>query len=218
MNKNIVNFLLISGLIFNSYYASANTMAEPLIASTSDLENGTEGEQEPQVTVRPGHARALAELANEKYQDIDSKTLMVKVELLTDNQGLSYLAGTVQRADIEQYLKQLRLILGEDYQTYRQHQASRDDNAFHVTLVNPYEYQALIDKTTSLSQKVSIQLHGLGRVSQGKHSSYFVVASSADGQFLRQNLLLPTKDFHITLGFKEHDIHGVSKGEETLIR
>ncbi|GLX76895.1 hypothetical protein tinsulaeT_02350 [Thalassotalea insulae] len=217
MIKNIINFLLIGILSCHVNTTFANSIAEYLVEPDSSIVDEAEDEEQ-QVTVRPGHARALAELANEKYQDIDFKPLLITVKRLTDNKGLTYLAGVIERADVVQYLKQMQLILGDDYKRYRQHQAARDHDSFHLTLVNPYEYQALTDKTSMINQRIRIQLHGLGRVSQGKNTSYFVVASSSDGQFLRQNLLLAKKDFHVTLGFSLHDIHGVAKNKQTLIK
>ncbi len=196
-----------------------------------DLPNGSEKSLEPKtvkqkpnqhaekaVEIRAGHARALQSLADEKYQEFDYKNLVLKVEKLTDSQGLSYLAGRVPDAEVGQYLKQMQLILADDYQTFRQQQSARDHGEFHITLINPYEYQALTDKTSVLNQPIRVKLHGLGRVSQGNKTTYYVVASSDDGQFLRQKLLLPEKDFHVTLGFNPQDVYGVSKGLETLIK
>lgn len=168
--------------------------------------------------VRPGQARALLAIEQAKYQVDDIKMLVLDIKELADNQGLKYLAGLVNRADIEQYLTQLQIILGDEFESYRHHQSARDHSSFHVTLVNPYEYQALADKGKVVNHKIRVQLHGLGRVSKDDNTTYFVVASSPDGQFLRQNLLLKEKDFHVTLGFKSQDVYGVAKDKTTLIK
>ena len=168
--------------------------------------------------VRSGQAKALIAIEKAKYKDDDIKTVIVKITQLTDNKGQAYLAGKINKADITQYLEQLKMILGDKYDTFRQHQSARDHSQFHVTVVNPLEYQTLTDKDSLMNEKLRVQLHGLGRVSQGQHTSYFVVATSTDGEFLRQKILLKPKDFHITLGFKAKDVHGVAKNEKTLIK
>lgn len=170
------------------------------------------------IHVRPGQARALRAIEQAKYQVDDIKMLVLEIQELSDNTGLKYLAGIVNKADIEQYLNKMRVILGDEFEAYRHHQSARDHGSFHVTLVNPYEYQALANKDAAVNQKIRVQLHGLGRVSQGEHTAYFVVASSSDGQFLRQKLLLQNKDFHVTLGFKTQDVFGVAKDQTALIK
>jgi hypothetical protein len=170
------------------------------------------------IHVRPGQARALRAIEQAKYQVDDIKMLVLEIQELSDNTGLKYLAGIVNKADIEQYLNKMQVILGDEFEVYRQHQSARDHGSFHVTLVNPYEYQALASKDTVVNQKIRVQLHGLGRVSQGENTAYFVVASSPDGQFLRQQLLLQNKDFHVTLGFKSQDVFGVAKDKTALIK
>ena len=168
--------------------------------------------------VRPGQARALRAIEEAKYQMDDIKMLVLEIKELADNQGLKYLAGLVNKADIEQYLTKMKIILGDEYESYRQHQSARDHSFFHVTLVNPYEYQPLSDKGNIINQKIRVQLQGLGRVSKGDNSTYFVVASSPDGQYLRRKFLLKEKDFHVTLGFKSQDVYGVAKDKTTLIK
>jgi len=165
-------------------------------------------------------ARALAQ--SENALSVDSvnvdKTLSLELSELRDNSGLVYLGGKVPVAVLSDYLAQLKSELGEEqYAIYRQYQAARDHQSFHVTLINPYEYQTIDKEKLKLSPKFRVTLHGLGRVENDDKKSYFVVASSSDGQFIRQNFLLKNKDFHVTLGFFPDDIYGVSKGRDTLI-
>ena len=165
-------------------------------------------------------ARAMAKSSLELTQERNNitKTLILEVSELKDSSGLVYLGGKVAEAELSRYLSQLKRVLGaERYTDYRQHQAARDHQSFHVTLVNPYEYQTINKENLSLSKKFKVTLHGLGKVAKGDKESFFVVASSAEGQFIRQNLLLKNKDFHVTLGFYPEDVFGVSKGRDTLI-
>jgi hypothetical protein len=184
-------------------------------------EKNTQMIAKPQQQKATPLARALAQSSNELSQNTPyrDKTLTLEISELTDNSGLVYLGGKVSTAELSGYLEQLKSQLGaEQYAIYRSHQAARDQQSFHVTLINPYEYQALNKTALKLPRQFRVILHGLGRVETDDKSSYFVVASSSDGQFIRQNLLLNNKDFHVTLGFYPDDIYGVSKGRDTLIQ
>jgi len=58
---------------------------------------------------------------------------------------------------------------------------------------------------------------GLGKQAQGDDEAYYVVLSWPGGEHIRERLGLPPKDFHITLGFRQRDVHGVPKDETTLL-
>jgi hypothetical protein len=204
--------------IYTSKKSQAIQVASTQAVKTKLISQAEIKAQNPPLHVRPGQARALRAIEEAKYQVDDIKMLVLEIKELTDNQGLKYLAGLVNKADIEQYLTKLQIILGNEFESYRQHQSARDHGSFHVTLVNPYEYQALAKKNRLVNKKIRVQLHGLGRVSQGNNTTYFVVADSPDGQFLRQSLLLKEKDFHVTLGFKSQDVYGITKNKSTLIK
>lgn len=188
----------------------------------TDISN--HAEEKPKLAAKPQKAtplaRVLAQSANKLSADTfnEDKILSLEISELRDNSGLVYLGGKVSLADLSRYLEQLKTVLGEEqYAIYRQYQAVRDQQTFHITLVNPYEYRTINKAKLKLPEQFRVILHGLGRVENDEKNSYFVVASSADGQFIRQNLLLKNKDFHVTLGFFPADIYGVSKGQETLI-
>ena len=223
MILNIKTFLL--GISILSSYA-AFAVQDKLTVAESDNESAiittaistaTSVQQKPE-HIRAGQAKALLAIEKAKYEGNDIKTVIVNVSILTDNQGQKYLAGLINKADIEQYLTQLKTILGERFDSFREHQSARDQAKFHVTIVNSKEYQTLMNKEQMIDERLRMQLHGLGRVSQGQHTSYFVVATSTDGEFLRQKSLLQPKDFHVTLGFKPKDVHGVEKNKKTLIK
>lgn len=147
------------------------------------------------------------------------KALVIQIEIvkLTDNSGLTYVGGKVNAADLELYLSQMKKILGDDFTRYRQYQSERDHQTFHMTLINPYEYQS-VTKEIAIGTKLSVSLRGLGRVNIKDKTTYFVVAQSPQATSYRQNLLLTDKDFHVTLGFYPSDIYGVNKGVATLIK
>lgn len=199
--------------------ANASTIAEQLVViQQQQLEQEAEKDSSPDVTIRPGHAKALKSLANSDYQNDTHKVVITKIRQLTDNQGNKYLGGIISKAELNKYLEQLKLILGNDYKQYRQNQIARDHNAFHVTLVSPPEFQNINKTKLAGIKSIRVSLQGLGRVSQGDKTSYFVVANSSDGDFYRDKLLLPKKDFHVTLAFDPSDIYGVKKDKSTLIK
>ena len=145
------------------------------------------------------------------------KLIQIETVELTDNSGLIYIGGKVNPADLELYLSKMKKILGDDFALYRQNQSARDHQSFHMTLVNPYEYQAL-KKDIAIGTTLSVSLKGLGRVILNEKTTYFVVAQSSQATNYRQNLVLSNKDFHVTLGFSPSDIYGVNKGIASLIK
>jgi hypothetical protein len=171
-------------------------------------------------------ARALQSL-NTEQQSETTKSLRLKITTLQDNQGQKYLGALVSRAELLPYLTKLQQLLAEDFNDYRALQAARDHQLFHLTLLSPREYQlagkGIVEKllapdfNQSFSSQLNVTLLGLGKVAQGSKTSFFVVAQSADAQLIRQQFILPAKDFHITLGFSPSDIYGVNKGSSTII-
>ena len=59
---------------------------------------------------------------------------------------------------------------------------------------------------------------GLGRERDAGITCFFLVCLYPRAAALRKKLGLPPKDFHITLGFSERDIHDCSKGVQSLLR
>jgi hypothetical protein len=145
------------------------------------------------------------------------KLIQIETVKLTDNSGLIYIGAKVNPADLELYLSQMKQILGDDFSLYRKNQSSRDHQSFHMTLINPYEYQGL-NKDIDIGTSLSVSLSGLGRVILNEKTTYFVVAQSSQARNYRKNLLLSNKYFHVTLGFSPSDIYGVNKGVESLIK
>lgn len=159
--------------------------------------------------------------ADKSVQQKNNKhVISTRLEQLTDNTGLTYIAVPVQQEDLTVFLSQLADILKDDFDTFRQGQQTRDHNQFHITIVNPYEFEALEPKYEELlteNIELSFNLIGLGHASNDKSQTYFIVAESIEGQKLRAKLGLKDKDFHVTLGFKPQDVYGVKKNRESLI-
>lgn len=206
LSKISIIIVLIAHLLFSSANVNAYTLAEQLV-ELSEFELA----QEPD------------ELLNNEDDNIKNifskqKTLRIKVTELRDNSGLVYLGGVVSKADLAPYLKELEIILGNNFEQYRRHQSQRDHGLFHLTLINPNEYQFIDKSKVTIGQQYTVTLLGLGKVANTDKESYFVVAQSSDAQFFRQQQILPFKDLHVTLGFSPQDIYGVSKGKSTLLK
>lgn len=209
----MIKILITMFILFTQFHVSAHNMTDEKVELT-----------EKQVRA----LKSLNSIENKPSNDRENiKTIRLKVSMLKDNQGQTYLGAIVSRAELSVYLIQLEELLGEDFQQYRAFQAARDHQLFHMTLISPPEYQladkALIEKllasdiTGDLANQININLLGLGTVERDDNKTYFVVAQSADGQLIRQRFLLKSKDFHITLGFKPSDIYSVTKDSTTLI-
>lgn len=146
-----------------------------------------------------------------------AKTLTVKLVQLQDNQGLKYIGGLVKTKDLTPYLAQMQKLITTEFDSYRDNQVSRDHGEFHMTLINPYEYQEIAQSKIKFGETLTITLKGLGRVAKDDKAAYFVVVESSMAQLHRKNLGLAIKDLHITLGFKPQDVYRVSKGIERLV-
>lgn len=187
-----------------------------------------EGVYSEQVSVTKKQARALQSLntpQDEKKINSQVKTLRLQITKLSDNQGQQYLGAIISNAELAPYLAKLAQLLGDKFQSYRALQAARDHQLFHMTLLSPSEYQladeVLIEKLFAAdvnTNSLNVTLLGLGKVEQDNKQTYFVVAQSGDAQLLRQQFLLPMKDFHVTLAFNPSDIYGVNKDSSTLLK
>jgi hypothetical protein len=144
--------------------------------------------------------------------------LKVTVSELKDSTGLVYVGAVINKVDLSLYLSQLAKLLGDDFAVYRQNQAIRDHNKFHVTLINPYEYQKIDQSKVTFGQEISVSLQGIGIAKEKNKTSYFVVVDSSQGQHYRQQLLLLHKDLHVTLGFDPQDVYSVRKDKGSLLK
>ncbi len=179
----------------------------------------------PKIT--PQQAKALKMLNQQEVNSHQVKNLSLQITKLSDSQGQVYIGALVSRAELLPYLSQLKAILADDFERYRTNQAARDHQSFHMTLINPIEYQhvdkQLIEQLLNASTNINFSSHlrvtllGLGKAEKAEKRSYFVVAQSSDAQLIRQRFLLSDKDLHVTLGFEPSDIYDVKKNSSTLV-
>ena len=141
-----------------------------------------------------------------------------------DALGQNYIGVKISNTEVSPFLNQLKDILGEEYDVYVSNQQKRDLGSHHVTVLNVSEYNNLtqeigLDKFINSLEPVfkaqvdDLRFMGLGKATKNENTAYFVVLKSDLLQEVRRKYGLSEKDFHITLGFKHKDVHGVPKNE-----
>jgi len=145
-----------------------------------------------------------------------------RVEYLKDVLGNNYLGISVYPTEINPFLDKLKNILGDEYQTYVNLQQTRDRGKHHITVINVEEYNRLsgqmgMDKFINSLELIfnyevdDMKLMGVGKAERAGNVAYFVPVKSEKLAAIRKRFELDEKDFHITLGFKWKDVHGVPK-------
>jgi len=86
---------------------------------------------------------------------------------------------------------------------------------YHITIINAEEIASLPPDTFEKDTRYEITgepiQRGLGKAEQGKDVVYFIVVDWPEAQKFRAQFGLPPRDFHITMGFSNKDIHNVRK-------
>lgn len=146
------------------------------------------------------------------------------VTYIKDRIGNNYLGIKVPNGTVEPFLKELKDIIGNDYDDFVQNQQSRDGGSYHMTVINVMDYNKLtkelgMDKFVNSLDKVfkyeidDIKMMGVGTAERGGNRTYFIVCQSDKLDAIRNRYNLPQHDFHVTLGFKHRDVFGVRKNE-----
>jgi hypothetical protein len=139
--------------------------------------------------------------------------------LVSDRHG-PYLGIHVDVSQVSPFLEQMRLHLSEGgFEAYSANQKARDGGLYHITLVNPFEYRDFTEEQHQLVLRrgLAYRLLGLGHARSKEEEAYFVVVDSPDMARMRSMVGLASTDFHVTLGFKSHDLHDADKGIGALI-
>lgn len=88
-------------------------------------------------------------------------------------------------------------------------------SSHHITVA---DWREAKKHRVEVPEFVTFETHGIGHVSADDgREAWFVVVTSPELDEARAAAGLPRKDFHITLGFLGGDVHGVSKGMETIV-
>lgn len=144
------------------------------------------------------------------------------LQLIKDSQGSNYLGIVIPKDEVEPFLFQLKEILKDSYEQYTELQQKRDFGKYHMTFMSVSEFNSKInemgfDAFSTYVNKITqvaiddLKLLGLGTAEKSENKCYFVVCKSNTLQQARTDLGFEEKDFHITLGFKWKDVHGIRK-------
>ena len=151
------------------------------------------------------------------------------ITYLKDILGSNYLGIKIQETEVRTFLEQLKDVLGDQYEEYTSNQKKRDSDGYHITVINYIDYNRLsqengIDKFVNSLDRIlkasidDLKLIGIGKAQKNENTAYFVVCKSDLLDEVRKMYNLSEKDFHITIGFKHKDVHGVRKNELFKIR
>lgn len=147
------------------------------------------------------------------------------VSYLKDRVGTNYLGLNMPFDIVEPYLNDLRSMLGkEEFEIYTKSQADRDSGKYHMTVISVMDYNRLskdvgMDKFINSLELIfsyeidDLEMLGIGTATKSDNTSYFIVCKSDKLDAIRTRYDLPKFDFHVTLGFKWKDVHGVSKNK-----
>ena len=135
------------------------------------------------------------------------------------NEGDAYSAADIPSTFTQPWLDFLKLNIGEGkYTVYTKNQQNRDDNTYHMTLVDPLDSKIIGSKINPfLGYPVHLKALGIGHIQEEDNEVYFLICECLETGKIRDYLNLPTQYFHITLGFKISDIFDKPKDKETLI-
>lgn len=150
---------------------------------------------------------------------------MKHIQYIKDTLGNNYLGIKIDHTIVQKYLDDLKSVLSEeDFKFYTDNQKRRDSGGYHITVINVIDYNRLnselgVDKFINSIESVldleidDLKLLGLGRSQKNENTSFYVVCQSDKLDQVRESYGLKKHDFHITLGFKWKDVHGVRKNE-----
>lgn len=135
-----------------------------------------------------------------------------------------YVGAEVDRSAVCEFEEKL-LKLDAEAQQWMQNRRTRDNTThYHATLLTPQETRTLkkngqLDNFLKDCSSVKNVLTpvGLGTVREEDNQAWFVVCDNPYVDSVREKYDLPHKDYHLTLGFKDKDIHSQSKDRSTLI-
>lgn len=130
----------------------------------------------------------------------------------------AYYAAPVPEKQISSFIEKFRKI-EPNWKEYEAKKTQRDrGRELHITVLTPRETRSLKRRGVKIKlPEFQIEPVGVGKALEEDNVSYFVIIKSKEINEYRASLGLPPHDLHVTLGFKQKDIHGVPKDKTTLI-
>ena len=147
-----------------------------------------------------------------------STHLLSEIEVIKNKDGDMYIGCIFKQSDIYFWINQFKSSC-KAHAEYENKRHSRDGEKFHLTIINPDELSHInVDNVTPfLNKRIWIRLVDIGLCKHNNNESYYLICTCDIINDIRRILLLDSKDPHITLGFNNLDIHGVSKDKTTKI-
>lgn len=103
------------------------------------------------------------------------------------------------------------------FEEAEQRKFARDGRRWHVTVALFNELKKYPALRSSIGKEVELDFLGIGEVTRGESKAWFIVVESRELTELLAEAGAPARDFHVTIGFTEADIHGVRKDSSTLL-
>ena len=126
--------------------------------------------------------------------------------------GNAYHMTLMLKKDVEACAKKVDDLFADTIKLIQEREGSKLPNKFQSDAKTRFMYV--------LSEVVladDFEILGVGRVQQNNEEAYFRVIRWESANKFLEKFGLPRKDFHMTIAFKDKDIHNVSKNEHTLI-
>lgn len=140
------------------------------------------------------------------------------IRYIKDSIGNNYLGLKIQNDVVIPYLERLKEITMEEYDNLVLNQQIRDNEEYHITIINVAEYNKLLkDMGSNFVNSLhhifnyeidDLELLGIGSATRNNNIAYFIVCNSEKLDAIRTRYNLPKHDFHITIGFNPRDVFG----------
>lgn len=140
------------------------------------------------------------------------------VTYIKDSIGYNYLGLKIENNIVDPYLEKLEEVTGDDYYDLVSNQQVRDNEEYHITIINVSEYNKLLkDMGSNFINSLhnifnyeidDLELLGIGSANRNNNTAYFIVCKSEKLDAIRSRYNLPKRDFHITIGFNSRDVFG----------
>lgn len=135
----------------------------------------------------------------------------------------SYVGGEVPSEHLHKYEEELISLKIPNMDVYMKNRLERDRGGYHVTFIRPVEFRRLKKEgrfPLTLPESVNFNFVGVGSVKDEERDlqAWYVVLESPEIDSWRSELGLPPHGLHITLAFKNSDIHNQVKDKTTLLQ
>lgn len=149
--------------------------------------------------IQLGNVKPLTSQSNERYFGISIDSKIVRIEENKLNRHLGV----------------------KEFSEAKKNRENRDGPSYHLTIITPLEVGSLSKEHLKLLNdlpEMSFVPQKVGHAVSGDNECWFITVHSPHGDYLRKQVGLPKKDFHITLGFRDEDVHDRPKDHTRWIQ